>query len=161
MITVYTDGSCIKDNRGGYSAVITNDGKIITVLYQGYSDTTNNRQEIRGVLAALEYFKEPTKMTIVSDSQYVVNTIKQKWAQKWFKEKDTTKKNLDLWFKIVQLLEFHDVTIEWTKGHSVNKWNNLADLYAQHASQIINPIKDECEHRTEESGKSLVSINQS
>ena len=78
MITVYTDGSCIKDNRGGYSAVITNNGEIITVLYQGYSDTTNNRQEIRGVLATLEYFKEPTKMTIVSDSQYVVNTIKQK-----------------------------------------------------------------------------------
>lgn len=75
MITVYTDGSCIKDNRGGYSAVITKDSEIITVLYQGYSNTTNNRQEIRGVLSALEYFKVPTKMTIISDSQYVVNTI--------------------------------------------------------------------------------------
>ena len=77
MITVYTDGSCIKDNRGGYSAVITEDNKIITVLYEGFSNTTNNRQEIRGVLSALEYFDEPTTMTIVSDSQYVVNTIKQ------------------------------------------------------------------------------------
>jgi ribonuclease HI len=96
-------------------------------------------------------------MTIVSDSQYVVNTIKQQWAQKWLREKDETKKNLDLWVKIVQLLEHHDVTIEWTKGHSVNKWNNLADLYAQHASQIINPIKDECEHCTKKIGQSLVS----
>ena len=82
MITVYTDGSCIKDNKGGYSAVITEDEHIITVLYQGFSNTTNNRQEIRGVLAALEYFKEPTTMTIVSDSQYVVNTIKLGWARK-------------------------------------------------------------------------------
>ena len=157
MIVVYTDGSCIKGNRGGYSAVITEDDKIITTLYQGFSNTTNNRQEIRGVLAALEYFKEPTKMTIVSDSQYVVNTIKQQWAQKWLREKDETKKNLDLWVKIVQLLEHHDVTIEWTKGHSVNRWNNLADLYAQHASQIINPIKDECENCTKKIGQSLVS----
>ena len=61
MIIVYTDGSCIKGNRGGYSAVITEDNKIITTLYQGFSNTTNNRQEIRGVLAALEYFKEANK----------------------------------------------------------------------------------------------------
>jgi ribonuclease HI len=82
-------------------------------------------------------------MTIISDSQYVVNTINKNWARKWLNENDGTKKNLDLWFKIIKLLEFHEVTIEWTKGHSVNEWNNLADLYAQHASQIINPIKDE------------------
>lgn len=143
MITIYTDGSCIKDNKGGYSAVITENDKIITVLYQGFSNTTNNRQEIRGVLSALEYFKEPTKMIIVSDSQYVVNTIKKNWARKWINEKDTTKKNLDLWCKVIKLIDYHAVTIEWTKGHSINEWNNLADLYAQHASQIINPIKDE------------------
>lgn len=143
MITVYTDGSCIKDNRGGYSAVITEDNKIITVLYEGFSNTTNNRQEIRGVLSALEYFDEPTTMTIVSDSQYVVNTIKQGWARKWLNENNTTKKNLDLWLKVVKLLDKHTVTIEWTKGHATNEWNNLADLYAQHASQIINPTKDE------------------
>ena len=143
MITVYTDGSCIKDNRGGYSAVITKDNEIVTVLYEGFSNTTNNRQEIRGVLSALEYFEEPTTMTIVSDSQYVVNTIKQGWARKWLNEGDTSKKNLDLWLKVVKLLDKHNVTIEWTKGHSTNNWNNLADLYAQHASQIINPTEDE------------------
>jgi ribonuclease HI len=82
-------------------------------------------------------------MIIVSDSQYVVNTIKKNWARKWINEKDTTKKNLDLWCKVIKLIDYHDVTIEWTKGHSINEWNNLADLYAQHASQIINPMKDE------------------
>ena len=82
MIKIYTDGSCIKDNKGGYSAVITEDEQVITVLYQGFSNTTNNRQEIRGVLAALEYFEEPTTMIIVSDSQYVVNTIKLGWVRK-------------------------------------------------------------------------------
>lgn len=143
MIKIYTDGSCIKDNKGGYSAVITEDEQVITVLYQGFSNTTNNRQEIRGVLAALEYFEEPTTMIIVSDSQYVVNTIKLGWARKWLNENDNTKKNLDLWLKVIKLLDKHNVTIEWTKGHSINKLNNLADLYAQHASQIINPIKDE------------------
>jgi ribonuclease HI len=85
-------------------------------------------------------------MIIVSDSQYVVNTIKKNWARKWINEKDNTKKNLDLWYRVIKLIDFHDVAIEWTKGHSINDWNNLADLYAQHASQIINPIKDEYEN---------------
>lgn len=76
--TAYTDGSCKLNNRGGYSAIIFDDNNnLVKKLYQGYNNTTNNRQEIRGVLAVLDYFKEPTNLTIYSDSQYVVNTIQQ------------------------------------------------------------------------------------
>ena len=74
----YTDGSCKVNGNGGYSAIILDDKcRIIKKLYQGYNNTTNNRQEIRGVLSVLEYFKEPAKLLIYSDSQYVVNTIQQ------------------------------------------------------------------------------------
>lgn len=74
----YTDGSCKVDGKGGYSAIILDEeGRIIKILYRGYDNTTNNRQEILGVLSVLEYFKEPIDLLIYSDSQYVVNTIKE------------------------------------------------------------------------------------
>ena len=60
MIRVYTDGSYKPTlNQGGYSSVITEDGKVIKILYQGFKNTTNNRQELKGVLEALKYFKTP------------------------------------------------------------------------------------------------------
>lgn len=140
----YTDGSCKVDGNGGYSAIILDgEGRIIKILYRGYDNTTNNRQEIRGVLSVLEYFKEPTNLLIYSDSQYVVNTIKEDWAKKWFKNNDLSKKNLDLWFKIVELVDFHKVTIKWVKGHNKDKLNELADFYAQHAATCLNRLKDE------------------
>lgn len=78
-------------------------------MYQGFKNTTNNRQELFGVLEALRYFKEPTKMKIYSDSQYVVNSINNGSAVKWFKNQDYSKKNLDIWHEILDLVDFHDV----------------------------------------------------
>lgn len=78
-IIVYTDGSYMSSiDTGGYAAVICIDGHCVDKIYQGYKNTTNNRMELRGVLEALKYFKEPTTFTIVSDSQYVVNSINGK-----------------------------------------------------------------------------------
>ena len=92
----YTDGSCLGNNTGGYSSVIYYNDKIVAQLYQGYLNTTNNRMELRGVIETLRYFKEPIKITIVSDSQYVVNSINGKHCYKWIKDNDLSKKNLDL-----------------------------------------------------------------
>lgn len=140
----YTDGSCKVNGNGGYSAIILDgEGRIIKKLYQGYNNTTNNRQEIRGILSVLEYFKEPTELLIYSDSQYVVNTIQQNWVKKWFENNDLSKKNLDLWFRIVELLDFHDVTMKWVKGHNKDKFNEEADFYAQHAATCLNRLNDE------------------
>lgn len=68
--------------------------------------------EALAVLATLEYFKDPVDITIVSDSMYVVNTIGQGWVKKWYDEKDYSKKNLDIWFKILDYLSYHNVTME-------------------------------------------------
>ena len=82
--TAYTDGSFQSSiNAGGYAVVILDESDtIVAKLYQGFKGTTNNRMEIRGVLEALKYFNKPTDITIVSDSQYVVNTIQKGYAQK-------------------------------------------------------------------------------
>lgn len=75
----YTDGSYQSSiNSGGYASIIYDENNnIVAKLYQGFKDTTNNRMEIRAVLETFKYFQEPVDITIVSDSMYVVNTIKQ------------------------------------------------------------------------------------
>lgn len=79
MYTIYTDGAYSStDNVGGYSTIIIHEGNIIKKLYRGYKNTTNNRCELMGVLAALKYFDTPETLEIYSDSQYVVNSINQK-----------------------------------------------------------------------------------
>lgn len=140
---VYTDGSCIENgNRGGYSAVFCLDGCCVDKIYQGMLNTTNNRMELRAVIEALKYFKEPTELTIVSDSQYVVNSINGKYCYKWIKEKDPTKKNLDLWIQLIKLLEYHKVTFKWVKGHNNHSMNEYADRLAQHAACCLNLPED-------------------
>lgn len=99
--------------------------------------------ELRGVLAALEYFKTPTKMKIYSDSQYVISSIINGHAKKWFEQQDYSKKNLDLWHDILDLLEIHDVEFQWVKGHSDNEFNELCDKLAVHAAQCLNLPEDE------------------
>lgn len=146
MYTIYTDGAYSStDNAGGYSTIIIHEGNIIKKLYCGYKNTTNNRCELMGVLAALKYFDTPETLEIYSDSQYVVNSINQKWVFKWIEEGDLSKKNLDLWFEIADLLKFHNVSMKWVKGHKDNYYNELADLYAVHARQCLNLPIDQCE----------------
>lgn len=141
----YTDGSNQSSIQcGGWCSIILDkDGKIFKKLYQGFRETSNNRMELYGVLETLKYFKTPKKLKIYSDSQYVVNSINYGWARRWYEEKDYSKKNLDLWFELLDWLDFHDVTIEWVKGHENSEMNNLADMLCVHAAQCLNIPKDE------------------
>lgn len=158
----WTDGSLKGkvgiSSHGGWGSIICDEnGNVLQELCSGYTNTTNNRMEIRAVLETLKYFKEPSKLTIVSDSQYVVNTINEGWLEKWFEEKDYSKANLDLWFEILDLLKFHDVTMVWTKGHADNEMNNRVDELCQFAANCLNLPEDEYINNSEESGKPLVS----
>lgn len=155
----YTDGSYKESKHtGGWASIICDEnGNLIDCIYQGLLHTTNNRMEVLAVLETLQYFKEPSDITIISDSQYVVNTIKEGWLEKWFYAKDYTKQNLDIWYDILNLLDFHKVTMEWTKGHSNNKFNNMADELAQFAANCLNLKEDEYFNKSKEGWKSLVS----
>lgn len=140
----YTDGSFQSSiNAGGWSSVILKDGKLFKTLYFGNLNTSNNRMEIKGVLETLKFFKTPIFITIYSDSQYVVNSIENRWVEHWFETKDYSKKNLDLWFELLDLLNFHKVKLVWVKGHANNEFNNLADELAVHAAQCLNLPEDE------------------
>ena len=140
----YTDGSYQASlQSGGWSSIILDKQEnIIAKLYQGYTHTTNNRMELMAVIETLKYFKERTELIIVSDSQYVVNSIVTGVCNKWIEENDLSKKNLDLWFQLVELLPKHDVTMQWVKGHNNNKWNEEADKWCTFAAQCYNLPRD-------------------
>ena len=139
---LYTDGACSsKTLRGGYAVILeepNNEYKVIACA--GEEDTTNNRMELKAVLAALEYVQRcHVCATIYTDSAYIANCFKDKWYVKWELNgwKTSTKepvKNKDLWEDILQVYNTINmssgVTIEKVTGHSNNKYNNLADTYA-------------------------------
>lgn len=140
----YTDGSYQSSfNAGGWSSIILDENEnIVAKLYQGFTHTTNNRMELMAVIETLNYFKDPTELIIISDSQYVVNSIITGSCNKWIEENDLSKKNLDLWFKLVDLLQKHNVTMKWVKGHDGNKWNEEADKWCTFAAQCYNLPRD-------------------
>ena len=144
MYKIYTDGSYKPTTKqGGYAVIITENEQIIKVLYYGYINTTNNRAELQGVLNALKYFKYSTEVEIYSDSAYIVNSINNGYLEQWIQNCDETKKNMDLWQEIYQLIHFHNVKFFWIKGHNNNEFNELADCYANIAASVINPEQDE------------------
>ena len=108
-------------------------------LSQGYVLTTNNRMELLAVIMGLEALKRPCKVTIYSDSQYVVNAFNQHWIEGWLKRgwKNSNKKpvkNKDLWQRLLKAKEPHAVTFEWVKGHAGHPENERCDELATTAA---------------------------
>jgi len=114
-VDIYTDGACSGNpGNGGYGVVMLYNGAR-KELSCGYSHTTNNRMELLAVIKGLEALKEKCKVNLYSDSKYVVDSISKGWAIKWkangWKKADKSKAlNTDLWERLLELLDFHDVT---------------------------------------------------
>lgn len=144
FIKIYTDGGCLENpnGKGGYGVIIINDK--ITEFSQGYKSTTNNRMELRGVIRALEELKEPSNIELFTDSQYICNSFNLGWLDNWLKTnwKNNTVKNIDLWKKIIELLENHYIVFNWVKGHANNEYNNRCDELATLAYNGENLIDD-------------------
>lgn len=135
-VQVYTDGSCLKNpGPGGWAAILKymNTEKMIS---GGSPDTTNNRMELTGVIAALSQLKYPCKVTVTTDSQYVVNAFNKKWVYNWEKQRFKDRLNSDLWVELLRLTRLHDVTFIWVKGHAGHHYNELCDTEAQRQSNI-------------------------
>ncbi len=123
---IYTDGAC-RGNQygnaaGGYGVLIESDSDRIE-LAQGYSDTTNNRMELRAAIAGLKSLDTPTKVELFTDSQYVSKGFTDNWIKGWIKRGWKTSKNKpvenqDLWEELIPLDQKHDVTWTWVRGHS-------------------------------------------
>ena len=138
-IQIYTDGAC-KGNPGpgGYGVVlIFGDRK--KELSGGFRKTTNNRMELIACVEGLRSLKRPCKVTLTSDSKYVVNGIVKGWAKKWRSKgwklsPSKSAKNTDLWHQLLDLCDMHKVTFEWVKGHNEHPENERCDELAVAAS---------------------------
>ena len=138
-VTIYTDGACSGNpGPGGWAAVLIY-GSAVKELSGGEPETTNNRMELSSVISALEALREPCEVTLYTDSQYVSNAVNLGWLDSWqrvgWKRKGGEVKNPDLWQRLVPLLERHNVTFVWVKGHAENEYNNRCDELAVEQSK--------------------------
>lgn len=139
-VTVYTDGACSGNpGAGGWGTILVYKGRK-REMSGGAAETTNNRMELTAVIEGLKALKEPCKVTVVTDSQYVANGINLGWAKSW-KENNWRKKdkkpalNPELWDELLTLIAKHEVTIEWVKGHDGHPENERCDKMAVAESQ--------------------------
>lgn len=143
-IIIYTDGSSRGNpGPGGFGAILTS-GSHRKEISQGYRLTTNNRMELMSVIVALELLKKPNqKVTIYSDSQYVVKAIEEGWLQNWLQTGFKGKKNKDLWLRYLKAAEGHSIKFKWIKGHNNHPQNERCDELAVAAAQSNHLLIDE------------------
>lgn len=139
QVVIYTDGACSGNpGPGGWGAILVYGGRK-KELSGGEDLTTNNRMELTGAIEALRALKEPCRVELYTDSQYLVNAVEQGWLENWkargWRRKDGAVKNPELWQALDGLLSLHEVTLHWVKGHAENPWNNRCDEMAVEESQ--------------------------
>jgi ribonuclease HI len=135
-VIIYTDGSARGNpGPGGYGAILMF-GDHRKELAQGYRRTTNNRMELMAVIAALKTLKRPGfRVTIYSDSQYVVKAVSEGWLEKWIRSQfKGGKKNRDLWEEYHAISKAYQIRFHWVKGHAENPHNNRCDELATAAA---------------------------
>ena len=134
-VTLYTDGACSGNpGPGGWGAILSYNG-VEKELSGGEANTTNNRMELLAVISGLEALKETCRVELYSDSKYVIDGLSKGWAVSWRKNgwRKADKKpalNPDLWERLLNLAEKHQLAYHWVKGHADNPYNNRCDQLA-------------------------------
>lgn len=145
-IEIFCDGSSLGNPGPGGYGVILRYGSHEKELSRGYKITTNNRMELLGALAALSALKEPCKVTLYSDSNYVIQGMTA-WRFSWRKNdwdnaRKKNLKNLDLWQQLDKEAQKHDITWQWVKGHNGHPENERCDILAKNAAKSQDLIED-------------------
>jgi ribonuclease HI len=139
-VTIYTDGACLGNpGPGGYGVVLLH-GSNRKELSKGFRRTTNNRMELLAAIAGVEVLKNACRVTLYSDSQYLVNAMENGWAERWRKNgwrrnKQEAALNPDLWDRLLGLCEIHRVKFQWVRGHAGTPENERCDELAQAAAR--------------------------
>ncbi|PJG83158.1 ribonuclease HI [Caviibacterium pharyngocola] len=142
QIEIFTDGSCLGNpGAGGIGAVLRYKSHEKR-LSKGYKLTTNNRMELLAVIEALNCLKEPCAVALYSDSQYMQDGI-TKWIFNWKKNAWKTSagkpvKNQDLWVRLDEAVQKHQICWHWVKGHSGHPENEICDQLAKQGAESPN-----------------------
>ncbi|WP_113743635.1 ribonuclease HI [Anaerobiospirillum thomasii] len=145
-VYLFTDGSCLNNpGPGGYGAILRYKGHE-KELSQGYELTTNNRMELMAVIAGLSALRESCRVIVTTDSQYVKQGITT-WIAGWKKNNwktssKTPVKNKDLWQQLDELVQKHELSWCWVKGHNGHAENERCDRLANTAANSDDKIQD-------------------
>lgn len=140
-VEIFTDGAC-KGNPGpgGWGALLRY-GDVEKSLYGGEPETTNNRMELMAAIEGLAALRESCEVTITTDSQYVRKGITE-WLTNWKRNGWRTAakepvKNADLWQRLDEQNQRHQVSWHWVKGHNGHRENEIADSLANRAIEEL------------------------
>ena len=145
-VTLYTDGACRGNpGPGGWGAILVFKG-IEKELAGGEPSTTNNRMELMAVISGLSALKEACRVTVYSDSKYVVDAMTLGWAEQWEATawKRGKAKNPDLWEKLLSLCRYHQVSFLWVKGHDGHPENERCDKLATTYADSFSALPPGC-----------------
>lgn len=134
-VEIFTDGACSGNPGPGGWGVVLRFGQHEKELSGGERETTNNRMELTAAIMGLAALKEPCVVRLVTDSKYVADGITKGWAVSWqnngWRKPDRKPAlNPDLWEKLLELIQMHEVTIDWVKGHAGHPENERCDKLA-------------------------------
>lgn len=134
-VEIFSDGACSGNPGAGGFGVILKYNNTEKEISGGEPNTTNNRMELMGVIQGLSALKEPCDVTLTTDSKYVVDSITKGWVynwekNNWIKSDKKQASNIDLWEKLLPLLEIHKVNFVWVKGHNGHPENERCDRLA-------------------------------
>ena len=135
-IEIFTDGSCLGNpGNGGWCAILRYNSHE-KILSGSEANTTNNRMELLAVIKALEALKQPCEIELYSDSTYVLKGLNE-WLEGWIKKDFKKVKNVDLWKRYIEVSKPHKIHINWIKGHSGHKENEICDKIAKERAKEL------------------------
>lgn len=137
VVEIFCDGACRGNpGPGGWGALLRSGGKEKRI--NGYkAHTTNNEMELTAAIESLRALKKPSRVTITTDSNYVVKGMTE-WIHSWRKKGWKTAgkkpvKNRELWEALAKEAKRHEVEWLWIRGHNGHPENELADSLANEA----------------------------
>ena len=143
-VSISTDGACIGNPGPGGWACILRFGDLKKEMFGSEPRTTNNRMELTGVIQALKALKEPCRVALYTDSQYVKRGITE-WLSNWKargwmrreKGRSATRAvmNQDLWMELDRLIVPHQISWAWVRGHGDHADNVRCDFLARKAAE--------------------------
>lgn len=136
-VEIFCDGACRGNPGPGGWGVLLRSGSHEKRLYGAEAQTTNNRMELTAAIEALAALRQPCRVIVWTDSEYVQKGMTE-WLQGWKAKgwKNAARqpvKNVDLWQRLEAETGRHEVDWRWVKGHAGHEGNEIADRLANRA----------------------------
>ena len=135
-VKLFSDGSCLGNPGAGGWAYILQYGDAIKKASGAEAMTTNNQMELTAAIMGLSALKQPCRVELFTESEYVVKAINS-WLAKWVVTDFKGKKNADLWRRYLAAAAPHEIKASWVKGHAGHPQNEECDAMARAAAEAI------------------------